>query len=115
MNRILEEDYYVGEYGFFFTIKTGIDMTNLLDGEVKGVIKRPNGSIVRRNILSANLTDRPTGTVQFEIVDGDFNQEGVFTIQIFAKDADTTLARPSHSFSFNVVESVAKDVNAVFN
>lgn len=114
MANVLEELFYVGEGGFAFSIKTGIDMSNLVDTEVVGVIKRPNGSIVKRVIPIAKVTDAVTGTVDFEIIDTDFAKPGSHSIQIFAKDADAVLARPSHVFSFEVGENLVKDVAKLF-
>lgn len=114
MHKVLEEVFYVGEGGFAFSIKTGIDMTNLSDGEIKGVIKRPNGSTVYRSILTAKITDVATGTLDFDIVETDFVEPGTHSVQIFTKDADAVLARPSHIFSFEVIENLVKDVDKLF-
>ncbi len=104
---VLEEAFYPGEAGFSFSIKTGIDMSNLLDGEVKGVIRRPNKSLVSRTIPIAQISDKPTGTVFFEIVATDFTMPGTYTMQIQVKDADTSLTRPSHPISFEVEANLA--------
>ena len=114
MIRELEEEYYVDESGFAFIVKTGLDLSNLVDGEIKGVIKRPNGSIVSRDIPVVKITDQTTGTLSFDIEAGDFTLPGTYYIQVFAKDADTTLARPSHAFSFTVKEPLVKDVDGLF-
>lgn len=114
MIRQLEEEYYVDERGFSFIVKTGLDLSNLVDGEIIGVLKRPNASVVSRIIPVAKITDQATGSVSFEIEDGDFTMEGIYYIQVFAKDADTTLARPSHAFSFSVKRSLVKDADSLF-
>ncbi len=114
MSRILlEEIFYPGEAGFSFAINTGIDMSNLLDGEVKGVIGRPNGSVVYRTIPMAKVSDLITGTVFFDIEATDFTEPGEYTMQIFAKDADGPLIRPSHLIRFEVQANIA-DANDVF-
>ena len=114
MIRELEEEYYVDESGFSFIIKTGLDLSSLADGEIKGVIRRPNGSIVSRTIPIASITDQNTGSVAFDIIPGDFSEAGTYFIQVFAKDADADLARPSHAFSFSVVSALVKDADALF-
>ena len=103
---LLEEVFYPGEAGFSFSIKTGIDMSNLLDGEIKGVIGRPNGSVVYRTIPIAKVSDAPTGTVYFDIETTDFTEPGEYTLQIYTKDADGTLARPSHLVRFEVEKGI---------
>ena len=114
MQKVLEEVFYVGEGGFAFSIKTGIDMTNLADGEIKGVIKRPNSSVVSRTILIAKVTDLVNGVVDFDIEEADFVEPGIHSVQIFTKDSDATLARPSHIFSFEVIGNLVKDVPNLF-
>ncbi len=103
---LLEETFYPGEAGFSFTIKTGIDMSNLLDGEIKGVIGRPNGSTVNRSIPLAKVSDAATGTVYFDIESTDFTEPGYYTMQIYVKDADGGLARPSHLIRFEVQSGI---------
>jgi len=103
---ILEEEFYPGEGGFAFSIKTGIDLTGLLEGEIKGVIKRPNSSVVYRTIPLAKIADVATGTVYFDILSSDFTVPGEYKMQIFAKDADGTLTRPSHVVSFTVASNL---------
>lgn len=103
---LLEETFYPGEAGFSFAIKTGIDMSNLIDGEVKGVIGRPNGSVVHRTIPMAKVTDLVTGTVFFDIETTDFTEPGIYSMQIFTKDADGGLTRPSHLVRFEVQSSI---------
>lgn len=115
MQKVLEEVFYTNEGGFAFSIKTGIDMSSLVDGEIKGVIKRPNGSVVDRTIPVSKVTDAVTGTVDFDILDSDFAEEGVHSIQVFTKDADAALARPSHIFSFEVQNNLVKDAAALFS
>lgn len=114
MNRLLEEEYYIGESGFAFTIKTGINLAGLVDGEIKGVIKRPNGSIVARTIEISDISDVATGTVLFDVEPEDFTTAGTYKIQVFVKDADAALARPSHVFSFNVVPGLVSDADSLF-
>lgn len=114
MQTVLEEKFYVGEGGFAFSIRTGIDMTNLADGEIKGVIQRPNGSLVDRVIPIAKVTDVTTGTVDFDVLDTDFSMPGYYKVQVYTKDADAALARPSHIFSFEVVDNLVKDVENLF-
>ena len=114
MLRELEEEYYVDESGFAFIIKTGLDLSSLTDGEIKGVIRRPNGSIVSRTIPIVNITDQATGSVSFDIEPGDFSEVGTYYIQVFAKDADAELARPSHAFSFSVIAALVKDADSLF-
>ncbi len=110
---LLEEIFYPGEAGFSFAIKTGIDMSNLLDGEIKGVIGRPNGSVVPRTIPLAKVSDLVTGTVYFDIETTDFTEPGEYTVQIFTKDADGTLIRPSHLIRFAVEKSIV-DAASIF-
>ena len=114
MIRELEEEYYVGEGGFAFVVKTGIDMSSLQDGEIMGVIKRPNDSIVKRSIPTVKISDTATGTVSFDIVATDFTMPGTYSVQIFVKDADTSVARPSHPFTFTVNGALVKDADALF-
>ena len=109
----LEETFYPGEAGFSFAIKTGIDMTNLIDGEVKGVIGRPNGSVVHRTIPMAKVFDLVTGSVYFDIEDTDFTEVGQYIMQIATKDADGVLSRPSHPVCFEVEDNVL-DASKVF-
>lgn len=110
---LLEEVFYPGEAGFSFAIKTGIDMSNLLDGEIKGVIGRPNGSVVSRVIPIAKISDAPTGTLYFDIETTDFTEPGEYSMQIFTKDADGSLIRPSHLIKFEVEKSVV-DAATIF-
>jgi len=112
-NIVLEEIFYPGETGFSLSIKTGIDMTNLEEGEVKGIIKRPNGSIAHRTIGVSKISDLLTGTVLFDILSTDFTDPGIYSVQIFAKDLDGTLIRPSHIIKF-MVESNLVDASKVF-
>jgi hypothetical protein len=114
MIRQLEEEYYVDESGFAFIVKTGLDLSNLVDGEIMGVLKRPNDSVVSRSIPTARITDLNTGSVSFDIEANDFTMEGVYYIQVFVRDADTGLSRPSHAFSFNVRQSLVKDADSLF-
>ncbi len=110
---VLEEVFYPGEAGFAFKIKTGLDMTNLLEGEIKGVVGRPNGSVVRRTIPLAKIDDLVTGTVFFDIIAEDFTEPGEYKMQIFTNDASGTLQRPSHLITFEVQETVM-DAAGVF-
>ena len=110
---LLEEQFYPGESGFSFDIKTGIDMTNLLDGEIKGVVGRPNGSTVPRTIPLAKISDLVTGQVYFDIESTDFTETGIYSVQIFTKDADGSLFRPSHLIRFEVVRAVI-DASTIF-
>ncbi|MCK5643219.1 MAG: hypothetical protein KAJ19_20590 [Gammaproteobacteria bacterium] len=112
-NILLEEVFYPGEAGFSFSIKTGIDMSNLLDGEIKGVVGRPNGSVVARTIPLAKVFDAATGSVYFDIEVTDFTEPGEYTMQIFTKDADGTLVRPSHLIRFEVQKSIV-DAATIF-
>lgn len=111
---LLEETFYPGEAGFSFSIKTGIDMSNLLDGEIKGVIGRPNGSVVYRTIPVAKVADAVTGTVYFDIEATDFTEPGYYTVQIYTKDADADLARPSHLVRFEVQKGIVVDADKMF-
>ena len=104
---VLEEVFYPGEAGFSFSIKTGIDMSNLLVDEIKGVIRRPNKSLVSRTIPLNKISDAATGTVFFDIEPTDFTVPGTYTMQIQTKDADTTLTRPSHPIQFEVQPNIA--------
>lgn len=110
---LLEEVFYPGEAGFSFAIKTGIDMSNLLADEIKGVIGRPNGSVVTRTIPIAKVADATTGTVYFDIEATDFTEPGEYTMQIFTKDADGTLIRPSHLIRFEVEKGIV-DASSIF-
>jgi len=110
---LLEEVFYPGEAGFSFAIKTGIDMSNLLEDEIKGVIGRPNGSVVSRTIPLAKVSDAATGTVYFDIEPTDFTKPGEYTMQIFTKDADGDLIRPSHLIRFEVEKSII-DASSIF-
>jgi len=106
MSILLEETFYPGEAGFSFEIRTGVDMSNLIDGEIKGVIGRPNGSTVNRVIPMAKVNDLVTGTVYFDIESTDFTESGNYTMQIYVKDADGGLARPSHLIRFEVQDGI---------
>jgi len=107
---LLEEVFYPGEAGFSFSIKTGIDMSNLEEGEVKGVIGRPNGSIVSRTIPLAKVLDAVTGHVYFDIESTDFTEPGEYMVQVFTNDANGTLIRPSHVVRFKVEKSIVDAV-----
>lgn len=104
---LLEETFYPGEAGFSFQIKTGINMTGLLNGEIKGVIRRPNGSAVIRTIPTSKIADLITGTVFFDIEVTDFNEVGTYKMQIQTRDADAPLTRPSHPIQFEVEPNLA--------
>lgn len=103
---MLEDQYYVGEYGFFFTIKTGIDLTAVVEGEIRGVLRRPNGSTIHRNIPRVNVTDQAVGKLLFQVESGDFTSVGDYHCQVFVRDVDVGIVRPSHVFGFQVVEGL---------
>lgn len=110
----LEESFYVDEKGFSFKVKTDLDMSSIIEGEIKGVIVRPNGSQVAKNISIGNIADAATGTVYFPVVDGDLNSEGQYRAQVYVKDTDLDLARPSHIFTFWVFEGLETDIDSLF-
>ncbi len=112
-NVLLEETFYLGESGFSFSIKTGIDMSNLIDGEIKGVIKRENGSIVSRTIPLNKISDALTGHVFFDIEESDFTEKGSYVIQIMTRDSDAGITRPSHLVKFEVESGIA-DADKIF-
>jgi hypothetical protein len=110
----LEESFYVGEHGFSFRVKTDIDLTGVVEGEIKGVIVRPNRSQISKNISIGNITDAATGTLMFPVVDNDLNAEGQYTAQIYVKDSDLNISRPSHIFTFSVFEGLELDPDSLF-
>lgn len=110
----LEERFYLDERGFKFVVRTGLDMSVLLDGEIKSILKRPNGTIVKRTIPLTDIQSATTGTVLMSILEGDLNQKGEYQAQIFIKDASLNRARPSHIFTFVVGDPVVPDFETIF-
>lgn len=107
---ILEERFYVSEYGFNFTVKTGLNLTNFVEGDFKAVLKRPDGSVSVKNIPLSNVTEVATGTVLFPITSKDLTQEGRYKAQVFVRDVNLNFGRPSHAFEFDVEKPIGESV-----
>jgi hypothetical protein len=110
--EVLEEKFYVAEYGFSFVVKTGIDLTNMVEGDLKGVLQRADGSVALKNIPLANISEVATGTVLFPVSDTDFTVPGRYVAQVFVKDTSLGVARPSHPFGFDVERPIGG--NSIF-
>lgn len=111
----LEEQFYTNEQGFDFQVKTGLDLTDLQDGEIVGVVLRPNGSTVTRTINIARIVGAATdGVILFPIQSGDLTQPGNYRAQIFIRDADLGRARPSHPWEFKVVNGLVANPSSLF-
>ncbi len=110
---ILEEQFYVGEKGFDFIVTTGLNMSGLINGQIRQVILRPNGSITNRQIPVTDILDTATGQVLVGVEEGDLVTPGRYVGQIYIQD-NTGRARPSHPFAFNVVLGTAADPAALF-
>jgi hypothetical protein len=108
----LEETFYVGEHGFYFTVQTGLDMTGVTAGDIRSVLRRPNGSSVRRSVLVADVIDVATGTVLIPIGAGDLVAPGKYQMQVWVRDQALNLGRPSHPFSFEVETGLATPTGA---
>lgn len=110
----IEERFYVGERGFKFVVRTGLDMTVLAEGEIVSVLKRPNGNTIKRVIPLADIQDVQLGQVLMSVDTNDFNVAGEYQAQIFIKDASLGHARPSHVFTFVVQEPVISPFEPIF-
>lgn len=98
---LLEEKFYVSEYGFNFIVKTGINTTGTAEGDLKAVIKRPDQSVAVKTIPLANISDAGTGTVLFPIAATDLTIPGRYEAQVFIRIVGSKV-RPSHTFEFDV-------------
>lgn len=110
----LEERFYVGEHGFKFVVRTGLDMSALAEGEIMSVLKRPKGSVVKRVIPLLDIQSATLGTVLMSVGEGDFSEVGQYQAQIFIRDVTMNSARPSHVFTFIVQEPVVSEFESIF-
>ena len=110
----LEERFYVGEHGFKFVVKTGLNMSALAEGEIKSVLKCPHNITIKRVIPLVDVVDAVTGTVLMEVGSGDLDAAGNYSAQIFILDSSLNQARPSHIFTFVVMDPVVKDFESIF-
>lgn len=108
---LLEETFYITEYGFNFTVKTGLDLTNFVTGDIKAVIRRPDKSVSVKSISISNILDLTTGTVLFPVGDKDLTIEGRYQAQVFARHAALAVGRPSHVFEFDVASPIGESIN----
>lgn len=103
----LEEKFYVGESGFYFTVQTGLSMAGANAGDIRSVLKRPNGSIVRRTIPLTDILNGDTGETIMLVGSGDLNAPGIYRAQIWVRDTSLNRMRPSHEFRFEVLDTIS--------
>jgi uncharacterized protein YjlB len=72
-----------GSYGFTLTIVSGISLED--SDDVLVVIRRPNGSKIRRRFSEGDVTivTASTGRVSIEVEEGDFPIAGTYKIQVW--------------------------------
>jgi hypothetical protein len=99
---VLEEKFYVSEFGFNFEVQTGLNLVNFIEGDFRAVLRRPDGSVSAKNIPLANVLDTAKGTVLFPISGSDLKIPGRYAAQVFVRDQNLGVARPSHVFQFDV-------------
>lgn len=77
-----------GSYGFTLTITSGISLEG--SDDVLVIIRRPNGSKVRRRWSDGDVTivTAATGKVSIEVVQGDFPIPGTYKIQVWDEASD---------------------------
>jgi hypothetical protein len=79
---------YQSSFGFkirFDVVDGSLDSTSNMQLR----IKPPTGSVVSKELSSANITDVAAGIVEYDVVEGDFPQVGTYILQLI----DTTPGR----------------------
>lgn len=90
----IENIFYVGEHGFYFNLKTGIDMTGLSNAAVRAVWLKPDGVTLSPapSIPTGDRIDPETGDVNVNIPQGLLAEEGTYLLQVVAQIAGGVLA-----------------------
>lgn len=110
----IENVFYVGEYGFYFNMVTGIDMTGLLDSDVRAAWLRPDGTSLtpQPTVPNGDRVDAATGSVNIVVPQGLFNQEGIYILQVVVKLVGGIVA--SRHIEFLVTSAAVSDLGSVF-
>jgi hypothetical protein len=77
-----------GSYGFTLTIVSGISLVD--SDDVLVIVKRPNGSKIRRRYSDGDveILTASTGRVSIEVEEGDFPIPGTYKIQVWDEASD---------------------------
>lgn len=104
--------FYVGEHGFFFNMRTGIDLTNAQ--EVRAAWLRPNGTTLSPapTIPIGDVQDVLTGDINVVAPQGLLNTPGTYILQVVVRIAGGVIA--SRHIEFAVRSGAAPDLSAIF-
>jgi hypothetical protein len=93
---------------------TGIDMTGLLDSDVRAAWLRPDGTapIPQPSIPNGDRVDIETGSVNIVVPQGLFTQEGMYILQVVVKLVGGIVA--SRHIEFLVTTGAVSDIGSVF-
>lgn len=104
--------FYLGEHGFYFNLKTGIDMTGVVDGDVRAVWLRPDGTHVSPSVPTGDRIDPATGDVNVTVPQGLLSAAGTYILQIVVRVGGGVVA--SRPIQFAAQQGAAPDLSGVF-
>lgn len=99
----ISEKFYQDEYGFYVVATTNLNLTNLAAGDVRMLLRKPDGTVVKRDIPQVDWLDDATGELRLLFQNGDLNQLGSYEFQIVVRDTVASALRPSHLAKLSVV------------
>ena len=99
----ISEKFYQDEYGFYVVATTNLNLENLSDGDVRLLMKKPDGTVVKRSVPIADWLDLVTGELRLLFQSGDLDQLGSYEFQIVVRDTLASALRPSHLAKLSVV------------
>jgi hypothetical protein len=104
--------FYIGEHGFYFNLKTGVDMTDAL--EVRAAWLKPDGMTLSPapEVPAGDIINAATGEVNVVVPQGLLSAAGSYILQIVTRVAGGVIA--SRHIEFAVRKGAADNLAGIF-
>lgn len=94
--------WQLNAYGFRVQVDTGLNLFQATDLWLR--MQRPDGTLIDRIVVTADITNAVEGIISLPIVEGDLNQVGWYHMQVIDKTPGRYL--PSGILRFTVEKSL---------